>query len=116
MRFPKIVHAISVLPPPGKHIIGQLKQMISSYLWKNGNAKVSAHQLAQKIENGGFKMTHIGTYLQTVTLNWVKRFSISKHGWQNLFYTILNIKNNKPVWELDAKSLNLLAKNIQNPF
>ena len=90
--------------------------MISSYLWKNGNAKVSAHQLAQKIENGGLKMTHIETYLQTVALNWVKRFSISKHGWQNLFYTILNIKNNEPVWELDAKSLNLLAKNIQNPF
>ena len=85
-------------------------------MWRNGRAKVIAWQLAQKIEKGGLKMTHIDTYLQTLRLSWIKRLENYTDGWQNLFYKNLNIESNEPVWDLDKKSLSKLEQKISNPF
>ena len=116
LAIPKLVHALTVLPPPSTEILTRLKQLITCYLWQNGKAKVSAWQLAQKIENGGLKMTHLETYIQTLRLSWIKRLTSARDGWQNLFYTNLNIESNEHIWELDRISLTKLEKQISNPF
>jgi hypothetical protein len=89
-----LIYISSVTNTP-KKAIEEINNLIQSFLWNNSTSKIAQKTLIQEIQNGGLKLSHYQTKVESLLLTWVKRLtSPSKHNWKiipRLYYKCNNL-------------------------
>ena len=86
--LPKLVYISSLLPTP-QAIIKEVNQLIFNFLRK-GRDKVTRLSTINTYEEGGLKMTDLGSMIKALRLTWLKRvFSSNKGTWKSYLRYIL---------------------------
>ena len=101
-----LIYVASVTNTP-KRAIEEISDIVNKFLWDNSTAKISQKTQIQEIKNGGLKLCHFQTKVESLQLSWVKRLSEPLH----LTWTII------PKYYYKTKHINLLfgAKNDLTP-
>ena len=71
-----LIYVSSVTTTPTKAIT-EINNIIQNFLWKNKNEKISQKSLIQNIDNGGLKLCHFQTKVNSLILSWTKRLTSS---------------------------------------
>lgn len=59
LAIPKLIHVLTVLPKPKPQFKKKLNEVFGMFLWNNKKGKINRNLLAQTLEEGGLKLTHM---------------------------------------------------------
>ena len=94
LAIPKLVHAMTVLPNPGKQILNKIQKAIREFLWDGKKAKIGLGQLSLPYEKGGLQCTDISKFSDSLLTSWISRLLKSNGPWQNLFCDTVCVDKN----------------------
>jgi hypothetical protein len=114
MALPQLVHVLSVIPSPGAAFIKKLEGMFSEFIWNSKTGKVSRKLLAQDYMDGGLKLTHVDSFVKALKIKWIKKVLMGKEDWISVLKYIVGDVMYEFIWQMDKKSLKMLARKIDN--
>ena len=71
--LPKLIYALSSLPPPSKFVLNQIEKRMYAFIWENKHEKVKRSTLTQEYEMGGIKMVDTEKFYTIAKISWIKR-------------------------------------------
>jgi len=105
-----LIYVASVTTTP-KKAATEINNLIQSFMWKNKKAKIAQKILIQNINNGGLKLCHFETKVESLILSWTKRLISEKNSrWKILPKIFYQCKNLTTYFSANHKLLN--AKRI----
>jgi hypothetical protein len=116
LAIPKLIHILTVLPNPTSQFISKLNEVFSIFLWKNKKGKINRNLLAQTLEEGGLKLTHIQSQIDALKIRWIRYLLLEENEWTNIFQSIVGIYDYHSILRLDPKSILSIAKKIKTLF
>ncbi len=90
--------------------------MFSEFIWNSRTGKISRKQAAQDYADGGLKLTHVGSFMKALKIKWIKKVISGKEDWIAFLKNAVGENLYDTVWQLDKKSLKMLAHDIENDF
>ena len=116
LAIPKLVHILTVLPNPNLQFINTLNEVFSTFLWNNKKGKINRNLMAQALEEGGLKLTHIQSQISALKIRWARYLLIDASDWVNIFQDVTGYIDCDRILSLDPKSLLHIAKRTRNIF
>jgi len=114
LAISKLIHVLSVLPAPSRKFVKKFNAIISEFIWNTKTGKINRNLMAQDMDKGGLKVTHLETLMQALKVKWVKDVLQEKHGWVSIFTHCAGKQYNSGMWQLDELSLLRLKSKIVN--
>ncbi len=107
-----------VLPNPPNDIINDIKSAIFNFIWDGKPDKIKRTQLIQSVENGGIKLTDIGSFLNAIKCSWVKRYidNTNTSKWKLFYQKILQKYGDSLLFECNISNNILHAIANENIF
>ena len=114
LLLPQITHVLSSLPDPSERTIGEISNILFTYIWGSKRNPIKRIRLCQTLINNGLSMIDIGAYVKSLKMKWIKRILEGKDAtWCHLLPT--KIRTNC-IWNFGTVALKKLVQNIDNPF
>ena len=115
LAIPKLVHVLTVIPNPKPEFFTRINELFALFLWNNKKGKVNRNLLAQGIEEGGLKLTHLESQANALKIRWIRALLLEDDELMNIFETITGL-NTSRVLCLDPRSITNITKKIKNNF
>ena len=116
LAIPKLIHLLTVLPNPKSSFITKLNEVFSMFLWKNKKGRINRNLLAQTLEEGGLKLTHLQSQIDALKIRWIRCLLLEDDVFTNIFQSITGLDDCNRILRLDSKSILNIAKKINNTF
>lgn len=116
LAIPKLIHVLTVLPKPKPQFKKKLNEVFGMFLWNNKKGKINRNLLAQTLEEGGLKLTHIQSQLDALKIRWIRYLLVEDNDWTNIFQEITGLDDCNRILSLDSKSILRIAKHLKNDF
>ena len=103
---PNLLYASSNLYIPSM-FINRINVMFFKFLWNNKPAKIKQSTIIADIEQGGLKMPHFHTIVQSSKVMWIKRLlSPMKAQWKKLAFNVMNVSRFQLYCKNEAQFIN----------
>ena len=86
LALPKFNHLILSLPNPNIDTIKAIQNSFFKFLWNSGPDKIKRNVVIQNYENGGLRMTSLGTFMTSLKLTWIRRLFL----YNSKYFTFVN--------------------------
>ena len=80
----KLVHIFIALPNPSVQCIKNLERMLFYFIWGHKNDKIKRTKLVQPYSEGGLKMVHVDSFINSMKLTWLRRINAASSDWVTL--------------------------------
>jgi hypothetical protein len=82
--LPKIIHILTSLPEPSKHLIKKIETLFFKYIWNNGPDKIKRETLCQSKDDGGLAMLDLRYFIKALKITWIRRIHNCKSKWKEI--------------------------------
>ena len=85
----KFVHLLTTLPSPNDLFLKELETLFFSFIWGEKGDKIARKTIIKDIEDGGLKMTNIGSFTKALKISWIKKvWDVNYQAdWKRLLYS-----------------------------
>ena len=97
-----------------KKNIKEINQILFSFVWGSARNPLQRKRLCQSLESNGLEMIDLRSYLNSLKLNWIRRFVSGKNRTWHLIAPEM-LRSNF-VWNYGVASLKVVMKELNNPF
>ena len=101
--IPNLLYVSSNLYTPDS-FISESSDLLYNFIWSNKPPKIKKHTIISDIEEGGLRMPHFPTIVQTSKIMWVKKLLSAEYGqWKELAFKLANVTTFDLCCKNDAK-------------
>ena len=111
----KLVHLFSCLPSPGKLFVNELQRKLFTFVWQGKPDRIARDMLVQDYKDGGLRMPHVVSFIQSLKVKWLQRLLYSDAVWTDLFDTIFP-RSLHDVLYFGKDYLRKILPTVQNDF
>ena len=112
--IPKLNHLFSSIPNPDQAFVKQLERIFFKFIWNKSNDKIKRKVVTLSYERGGFNMTDLTDFINSLKVSWIRRLFYSGSSWTIFIKDYLN-KLQVDVFSVGPKVCENLIKDC-NPF
>jgi hypothetical protein len=80
----KLVHLWILLPNPPNDTIDMLQNLVFKFVWNEKNDRINRKTVILGISEGGLGVPDIKSFILSLKLTWLRKFSKSNHSWKNV--------------------------------
>ncbi|KAJ8019795.1 LINE-1 retrotransposable element ORF2 protein [Holothuria leucospilota] len=92
----QLVYLFLVLPNPPSSFIKEVENIIFNFIWAGNPDKIKRTTIINPISDGGLKVTHISTFIDSLKCTWVRRYVDDLNGpWKFFFDSNLSVYGKK---------------------
>ncbi|PIK36905.1 pol-like protein [Apostichopus japonicus] len=84
----QLVFLFLVLPNPPIGFIKELESIIFDFIWGGSSDKVKRSSMINRLADGGLKVIHINSFINSLKCTWIKRYCNDIHGPWKIFFDL----------------------------
>lgn len=84
----QLVFLFLVLPSPPSFFIKEIESAIFDFIWSGNPDKIKRSVITNPVNEGGLKVTHVQSFINSLKCTWVKRYCAISEGPWKIFWDI----------------------------